>query len=82
MSGRIIVPDVHRFVPPMQSISGNDDGTYIVYGPPHGRYAGFAMLAMFGASAAEVRALLNSTDDFGALGSVTFASQALRYPIF
>ena len=55
---------------------------YVVYGPPHGRYARFPMLAMFGASAAEVRALLSSSDDFGGFGSVTFASQALRHPIF
>ncbi len=27
---------------------------YLVYGPPHGRYARFAMLAMFGALTAEV----------------------------
>ena len=27
---------------------------YVVYGPPHNWYARFAMLAMFGASAAEV----------------------------
>ncbi len=52
---------------------------YIVYGPPHGWYAQFAMLAMFRASAAEVRALLIISDDFGGLGSVTFASQALSH---
>jgi hypothetical protein len=34
---------------------------YVVYGSPHGQYARFAMLAMFGVSAAEVRALLIST---------------------
>ena len=28
---------------------------YVVYVPPHGRHAGFAMLAMFGALAAGVR---------------------------
>ncbi len=27
---------------------------YVVYAPPHGRYAQFAVPAMFGASAAEV----------------------------
>ncbi len=27
---------------------------YVVYGPSHGRYAWFVMLAVFGASAAEV----------------------------
>jgi hypothetical protein len=41
-------------VSPMQSISGNDDDPYVVYGPSHDRYARFAMLAVFGASAAEV----------------------------
>ncbi len=44
-------------VPPMQSISGDDDGTYVshimYYGPPHGLYAWFAMPAMFGASATD-----------------------------
>ena len=47
--------------------------------PSHGRYDRFAMLAMFGASAAEGRALLISSDDFVFLGSVTFASQALPH---
>jgi hypothetical protein len=42
-------------VPPMQSISGENGGTYIVYVSLHGRHARFAMPAMFGASAAEVR---------------------------
>jgi hypothetical protein len=28
---------------------------YVVYGTPHGQYARFAILAMFGALAAEVR---------------------------
>ena len=50
---------------------------YVVYAPPHGRYARFAILAMFGASAAEVRALSFSSLDFGVFGSVTFTSQAL-----
>ncbi len=35
---------------------------YVVYGPPHDRYARFAMLAVFGALAAEVWALLISSD--------------------
>jgi hypothetical protein len=53
---------------------------YVVYGPTHGRYARFAMLAMFGASAAEVPALLLiSSHDFGGFGSVTFESQALPH---
>ena len=52
---------------------------YVVYGPPHGRYARFAMLAMFGASATEVRALLISCHNFGGFGSVTFASQAIPH---
>jgi hypothetical protein len=52
---------------------------YIVYCPPHGWYARFAMLAMFGASAAEVWALLIRSDNFGGLGSATFASQALPH---
>jgi hypothetical protein len=54
---------------------------YVVYGPTHGRYARFAMLAMFGASAAEARALLISisSHDFGGFGSVTFESQALPH---
>ncbi len=43
--------------------------TYIVYGPPHGQYARFAMLAMFGALAAEVQALLiRVVTIFGVLG--------------
>ncbi len=50
---------------------------YVVYGPPHNRYALFAMLAMFGASAAEGWALLFSCDNFGGFGSVTFTSQAI-----
>jgi hypothetical protein len=37
---------------------------YVVYDPPHGRYARFAMLAMFGASTAEVRALLIHSRNF------------------
>ncbi len=52
---------------------------YVVYGPPHGRYAWFAMLAMFGASAAEVWALLISTHSHGGFGSVMFTSQALPH---
>ena len=52
---------------------------YVVYGPPHGWYARFAMLAMFGVSAAEVQALLISSHDFGGFGSVTFESQALPH---
>ena len=52
---------------------------HVVYGPPSDRYARFAMPAMFGASAAEVRALLISSDDFGGFGSVTFASLALPH---
>jgi hypothetical protein len=53
---------------------------YVVYDPPHGQYARFAMLAMSGALAAEVSALLISSHNFGGFGSVTFASQA--HPIF
>jgi hypothetical protein len=52
---------------------------YVVYGPPHDRYARFTILAMLGASAAEVRALLISSHDFGGFGSVTFESQALPH---
>jgi hypothetical protein len=52
---------------------------YVVYGPPHGRYVWFAMPAMFEASAAEVRALLISSDDFRGFGSVPFASQTLPH---
>jgi hypothetical protein len=52
---------------------------YVVYGPPHGRYARFAMLAVCGALAAEVRALLISSHDFGGFGSVTFESQAVPH---
>jgi hypothetical protein len=37
------------------------------------------MLAMFGALAAKVRALLISSDNFGGLGSITLASQALPH---
>ncbi len=52
---------------------------YIVYGPSHDRYAQFAMLAVFGASAAEVWALLISSDNLGGFGSVTFESQAIPH---
>ena len=52
---------------------------YVVYGPSHGWYARFAMLAMFGASAAEVRALLISSHNVGGFGSVTIESQALPH---
>ncbi len=52
---------------------------YVVYGPTHGRYAWFAMLAMFEASTGEFRALLISSHDFGGFGSVTFESQALPH---
>jgi len=52
---------------------------YVVYGPTHGRYARFAMLAMVEASTAEVRALLISSHDFGGFGTVTFESQALPH---
>ncbi len=52
---------------------------YVVFGPPHSRYARFAMLAMFGVSAAEVQALLISSHDFEGFGSVTFESQALPH---
>jgi hypothetical protein len=42
--------------PPMQSISGDNDGTaYTSYVSIHGRHARFAMPAMFGASAAKGR---------------------------
>ena len=44
-------------IPLMKGISGDDDGTY-AYGPPHGRYARFAMPAMFGALATDRRWLL------------------------
>ncbi len=37
---------------------------YVVYGPPHGQYARFAMLAMFGAWTDEVQALLIHSRDF------------------
>ena len=47
---------------------------YVVYDPSHNRYAWFAMLVVFGASAAEVWALLISSDVFGVFGSVMFAS--------
>jgi hypothetical protein len=40
---------------PMQSISGDNDGTYTSYVSLHGRHARFAMPAMFGASAAKGR---------------------------
>ncbi len=54
---------------------------YIVYGPPHGRYARFTMPAMFGASAAEVQALLISSHNI--LGVPVMACLRLRhYPIF
>ena len=37
---------------------------YVVYGPPHGRYARFAMLVMFRVSAAVVRSLFISSHNF------------------
>jgi hypothetical protein len=43
---------------------------YILYGPPHGQYARFAMLAMFGASTAEVQALLIHSCNFGGFSHV------------
>ncbi len=55
------------------NIRASDDG------PTHSRYARFAMMAMFEASTAEVRALLISSHDFGGFGSVTFESQALPH---
>ena len=47
---------------------------YIVYGPPHDRYAWFAMPAMFGALAAEVWWLLISSRDSGGPQNGKFAS--------
>ncbi len=44
---------------------------YVVYGPPHDRYAWYAMPAMFGASAAEVRSLPISSHDSGGPGDGT-----------
>ena len=64
---------------PMQGISSNNDGTYIVHGPPHSLYAGFAMPAMFGAFAAEVWWLPISSHDSGGPWDYTFASLALPY---
>ena len=51
---------------------------YLVYGPPHGRYARFAMLAMFGASTAEVRALLIHSRDLWVF--LTYRSVSLAIP--
>jgi len=39
---------------PMQSISGDSDGTYVAYVFLHRQHAWYAMPAMFGALAAEV----------------------------
>ena len=56
---------------------------YVAYDPPHGRYARFAMLAVFGALAAEVRALLISSGNFGVLGFLGVSRLHLRqYPVF
>ncbi len=67
-------------VPPMQSISGNNDGTYTLYMvPPHSRYTQFAMLAMFGASAAEVQWLLINSQEFGCIWSVTVISLTIPH---
>ncbi len=67
-------------VPPMQSISGNNNGTYTLYMvPPHGRYGRFAMPAMYGALAAEVRWLLINSQDFGCIWSVTVISLAIPH---
>ena len=53
---------------------------YVWNGPPHKRYAWFAMPTMFGASAAEVWWLPINSWDFRGLGSVTVIS--LTIPIF
>jgi hypothetical protein len=67
-------------IPPMQSISKNNDGTYTLYMvPPHGRYARFAMPAMFGALAAEVWWLLINSQDFGCIWSVTVTSLVILH---
>ena len=52
---------------------------YVVYGPPCGRYARFAMPAMLGASATEVRWLLISSSKFWVLWTVTFISLAIPH---
>ena len=52
---------------------------HVVYGPPHDQYARFAMPAMLGASAAEIRWLLISSHDSGGLGDGAFASLALPH---
>ena len=53
-------------VPPMQSINGDDEDTFGLHtcGLPHGRYARFAMPAMFGASATGRGWLLFHSCDF------------------
>ncbi len=45
---------------------------YVVYGHPHDWYAWFDMLAMFGASTAEVRALLIHSRNFWGFSHVQF----------
>ena len=52
---------------------------YAVYGPPHGWYARFVMLTMWGASAAEVRGLLISSSDFCFFLTCTFLSLAIPH---
>ena len=52
---------------------------YVVYVPPQGWWDYFAMLAMFGASAAEVRGLLISGCNLGGAWDGMFASQALSH---
>jgi hypothetical protein len=49
---------------------------YVLYVPPNGWYARFAMPAMFGALEAEVRWLLIRTHNSGGPGDGTLASQA------
>ncbi len=67
-------------VPPMQSISGNNNSTYTLYMvTPHSQYARFAMPAMFRASAAEVWWLLINSPDFGCVWSVTVISLAIPH---
>jgi hypothetical protein len=72
-------------LPPMQSISGNNDGTYnyVVYGPPHGWYARFAMPAMFEALTVEViKILIISSHNFGGPGDGTLGSISGTTPSF
>jgi hypothetical protein len=67
-------------VPPIQSISGDNDGFAVVYISLHGWHARFAMPAMCGASAVEITQLLINSHYFGV--SIVSRLCLWQYPIF